>query len=338
MNFYEELDLGRTASADQIHQAYKGLARLMHPDRCPDDQLRALAQLQMKRLNQILAVLADPEARRQYDATLDAPCGTLARSPVPVRRGPDPAAWVWLASAAIVIVVIACFLASNTKRPVLPHERRDTAQRGMSAAPLPRPVVPAVSRQFPESPGAQPELDPPALHATLEPPAPAAQEAELALFDLPPAEHTKPARPEPAPAADAGDRPPRVPLPQPPARGLAGNWFYVSAAPTPPSAGVYPPEYIELRVVENSGAIHGRYRARYKVTDQAISPEVSFEFQGSSESSARLPWAGPGGARGEVALKLVSDTAIEVNWKAYRLSSQVGLAAGTATLIREQLR
>jgi len=49
MNYYEELSVGRSASADEIRRSYKRLARLLHPDRCAEDPARVLAELQMKR-------------------------------------------------------------------------------------------------------------------------------------------------------------------------------------------------------------------------------------------------------------------------------------------------
>ena len=70
MNYYEELGVSRDARTKEIRQAYKTLARLLHPDGQADKRLRAMAELQMKRLNEILGILADPERRRKYDEEL----------------------------------------------------------------------------------------------------------------------------------------------------------------------------------------------------------------------------------------------------------------------------
>ena len=61
MTHYEELDVSPAATADEIRHSYKALARLLHPDQCADGGLKRLAELQMRRLNQVLAVLTDPE-------------------------------------------------------------------------------------------------------------------------------------------------------------------------------------------------------------------------------------------------------------------------------------
>src|SRR5690242_7663026 len=72
MNYYEELGLSPSASAEEIRQAYKSVARLVHPDRQSDAHLRKMAELQMTRLNDILAVLSDPVRRERYDVALQA--------------------------------------------------------------------------------------------------------------------------------------------------------------------------------------------------------------------------------------------------------------------------
>lgn len=115
---------------------------------------------------------------------------------------------------------------------------------------------------------------------------------------------------------------------------LAGEWLFVRSPGSGPS-GLYPPEYIELRVTERSGVLHGRYRARYRVADQAISPTVSFQFEGGMEADgARLPWSGVGGSHGDVTLRLSTNGALEVTWVANQMGTDLGLISGTATLVR----
>jgi hypothetical protein len=97
---------------------------------------------------------------------------------------------------------------------------------------------------------------------------------------------------------------------------------------------MYHPEFIELRLIEEGGMLRGRYRSRYAVSDQAISPLVNFQFEGPT-GAARLPWQGPNGAQGEVSLRLVSDSLLEVRWTARRLSLELTLTSGAATLIRD---
>ncbi|WP_088893046.1 J domain-containing protein [Leptolyngbya ohadii] len=73
-NYYKILGVSRDASAEDIRQAYRKLARVFHPDiQMPHDSTASKGQTeeQMKRLNQAYAVLRDPEKRRQYDRQLD---------------------------------------------------------------------------------------------------------------------------------------------------------------------------------------------------------------------------------------------------------------------------
>ena len=100
MNFYDELGLPVSASAEEIRQAYKKLARLLHPDRQSDANLRRMAELQMTRLNEILTVLIDPARREHYDIALKAPPPAMPASlhmraprlsPLPVSPASIPA-------------------------------------------------------------------------------------------------------------------------------------------------------------------------------------------------------------------------------------------------------
>jgi hypothetical protein len=116
---------------------------------------------------------------------------------------------------------------------------------------------------------------------------------------------------------------------------LAGTWLYVPPRVPGRQGLVYPPEYIELRIIEEPGALFGRYRARYRVTDRALWPEVNFEFDGKPEQ-ATFGWRGAGGARGEVQLKRVGPDRLEVTWWASELGQRLGLASGTAVLVRER--
>ena len=66
MNYYEELGLDKTASAEDIKKAYRKLAFQYHPDRNPDDKV---AEEKFKKISAAYDVLGDEEKRRQYDLT-----------------------------------------------------------------------------------------------------------------------------------------------------------------------------------------------------------------------------------------------------------------------------
>jgi molecular chaperone DnaJ len=63
-DYYVILEVGRTASGDEIKHAYRGLAMRFHPDRNPDDPA---AEDSFKEASEAYAVLSDPTKRAQYD-------------------------------------------------------------------------------------------------------------------------------------------------------------------------------------------------------------------------------------------------------------------------------
>lgn len=67
MDYYEELGLHRSASEEEVRKAHRRLAKLLHPDQQTDDAVKALAETQMRRLNGIVQVLANPRSRMEYD-------------------------------------------------------------------------------------------------------------------------------------------------------------------------------------------------------------------------------------------------------------------------------
>ncbi|MFO7718508.1 MAG: J domain-containing protein, partial [Desulfohalobium sp.] len=63
-DYYEVLGVDRNASQEDIHKAFKKLARKYHPDLNPDDQE---AERKFKEANEAYEVLKDPEKRKRYD-------------------------------------------------------------------------------------------------------------------------------------------------------------------------------------------------------------------------------------------------------------------------------
>lgn len=63
-DYYESLGIARTASAEEIKAAYRGLAKQWHPDK---NQGNPEAEERFKQISEAYSVLIDPEKRRRYD-------------------------------------------------------------------------------------------------------------------------------------------------------------------------------------------------------------------------------------------------------------------------------
>lgn len=63
-DYYEVLGLSRSATQDDVKQAFRKLAKEVHPDRNPGD---AAAEDRFKEIQEAFSVLHDPEKRRRYD-------------------------------------------------------------------------------------------------------------------------------------------------------------------------------------------------------------------------------------------------------------------------------
>ncbi len=63
-DYYSVLGVERGASETDIKRAYRGLARIYHPDVAED---KATAETRFKEINEAYEVLSDPQKRQQYD-------------------------------------------------------------------------------------------------------------------------------------------------------------------------------------------------------------------------------------------------------------------------------
>jgi DnaJ-class molecular chaperone len=61
---YQELGVSRTASADEIRQAFRKLAKQLHPDRNPGDKK---AEERFKRVSAAFDILGDEDKRKRFD-------------------------------------------------------------------------------------------------------------------------------------------------------------------------------------------------------------------------------------------------------------------------------
>lgn len=63
-DYYEVLGLSRSATQDDVKQAFRKIAKEVHPDRNPGD---AAAEDRFKEIQEAFSILHDPEKRRRYD-------------------------------------------------------------------------------------------------------------------------------------------------------------------------------------------------------------------------------------------------------------------------------
>lgn len=85
-DYYVVLEIDRTADLTTIKQAYRRLARQLHPDLNPQDEAAAE---RFKRLNQAYEVLSDPRQRRHYDRYGKPPKRSSQNIPYPTTPSPS---------------------------------------------------------------------------------------------------------------------------------------------------------------------------------------------------------------------------------------------------------
>ncbi len=359
MNYYEEFGLEPGASTEEVRQVYRMLVRVLHPDAQPDPQLRVVAERQMMRLNDIFATLTDPQKRRAYDETLRISAklpsmgrgamrrpGLMAEGRRPMVILPiEQPAWRPVAVRHWFCILIAgtCLVtgiawygvprsATAEAVPTLPAEAvAGTVDASAPivtdrrTGPIPRPVNQSsasrrksVRRLSAPEPAMAPHFAAPTHPRTTLPAAePVAESA------------TRPAEP-------AATRQPASPA----APRFAGNWLYTPPGRERAVPGRYRAIYVECLLREEGGQIVGTYQAKYRVPDQAISPEVKFQVRGATPAgdSGRVVWTASDGAQGAIELTLRSPDSMSVAWWTTSAGRRPMLSSGEGVLIREVTR
>jgi curved DNA-binding protein CbpA len=335
---------------------------LLHPDSQPDDKLRVVAERQMKRLNEILEILTDPQKRLAYDQSLAPPPAATARprygqpsdrtaehgNGMVIRPVPEPG-WRQLAAhywfyilIGVVSVATAVAWYATPRPPVAPDGWASVSSESGGAAAQAGP-------RAQEEAAAAKKRSRRSRIARAAPRAPTARRAAASSgFDVQvrtplnsePGEFVPAVLPAPPPA-EAASRPAEGPAaaqsPRPPVSPFFGSWLFTAEGTAPSARGRYRALYIECLLKEAAGEIVGAYRARYKVPDQAISPEVAFRVRGPlpAGNSGRLAWTASDGASGVLEVTLHSSEALGVTWWTTTAGSRPALSSGDAMLIRQ---
>jgi curved DNA-binding protein CbpA len=354
MDFYEELGLSRTASQSEIRRSYKCLTLLLHPDQQQNPKVRVLAEGQMKRLNEMVEILTDPERRRIYDESLQERTLAVIQTQ-PMRWGSwmrNNPGWV-LVGLAFVIVLISVLLvptfdsarsAGKEHEPVAAYRAaRGKQERTGLASPqtaLTESKQRSIERRISDAdwkpaPGLPSPLVNSQLPATsVERPVPQATVALPASTIAPePRIAAPPQAPPPGPAAamvlpvqSAPSTPRATPT-------LAGRWVYTPDSSDPGDPKLYPAEYVELSIVPVGNTLRGAYQSRYKLPNHALNSRVNFTFEGPAAATSFV-WRGDSGAQGEITIRLKSIDTLNLNWFATTMGSALSLGSGSATLYR----
>ena len=338
VNYYEELGIPRDATTDEIREAYKLAARLLHPDMQQDPRLKDLAECQMRRLSEVVAALVDPWTRARYDATLVTrpPVALLARFALASRPELLQVAvrhWFWILLGATTLGMGVWYgLARGTDAPP-----------GFAAAEHATPPAgPVVAQAEPPTVRKPPVKEPPeAMIARRARPASrdaAAEEPDPGLSATPPA---PPEPPSAAATVESGTVPQLrrtgpVDVAGSHESRFEGEWLFAADGREENTAVSYPAKYVEFRLRQEGGILTGDYRALHIVLDKAISPEVVFRVRGElpAGNSGKLNWESSSGAKGQLDLTLRSPDQMNVKWWTTQFGTQEALGSGMAVLVR----
>lgn len=70
-NYYQIMEISRTATQDEIKKQYRFLSQAWHPDKFPTPEQKEKAEEKLKEINEAYSILGNPAKRREYDRLTD---------------------------------------------------------------------------------------------------------------------------------------------------------------------------------------------------------------------------------------------------------------------------
>lgn len=342
MTHYEELGVSPDAPAEEIRRAFRRTSRLLHPDLQSVPELRQAAEVQMRRLNEIVEMLCEPESRAEYDRSLgQARSSALltvrpevaAHTALPHALPTEPARlpihpsliaglafgalamFCWNIVSSAPVVIDSAPLESSSVSPAsgsVGSQRLAPKASYRAQIPSRGDAAPSAALPFvPEGPATSPAPTP-ELHV---------ENAQIPSASVAHVETPKPLVPVP-------------PSPAAPSRNsLEGVWLLYREPNAQLEPGEFAAEFVELRLQQNGDHFTAAYRSRYRTPDRMGAPEVNFRFEGSVHAQ-EFPWTGRNGSQGKVRLTVQSAEAMQLEWVAESRIPGSLFTQGSAKLVR----
>lgn len=325
MTHYEELGVSPDAPAEEIRRAFRRTSRLLHPDLQSAPELRKAAEVQMRRLNEIVEMLCQPESRAAYDRSLSTMSVSLAAPThgiptVPSSHTVHPSLIAGLAFGALGMF---CWnIISSAPTVIEPVER-------VSSVPITPPTQATATRRVPIRGSSKALPAPPSESPTNVSPLSPVSSPSFSAAIQPLPESSEPA----IPASNSESASASLSTSPAPSKPLEGVWLLFRDPNEKLGPGDFPAEFIELRLQQNGEKFSGVYRSRYRIPDRVSSPEVNFRFEGTIHAQ-EFHWSGRGGSQGKVRITLNGANTMNLEWVAESRIPGSLLSEGSAKLVR----
>lgn len=333
MNYYEEFGLTPDASADEIRVSYRLITQVLHPDRYLDQPVKALVELQMKRINGIASTLLNVERRREYDKSLSDrtsssqsaaafAAGWVRENPIWVLLGVLGVATLFLTEIQSPREASNLAEVSRTRDvpPTVPkaiNSKRYAVQMAEKAQRATEKHISPAHAATAKQPWALPKEFPSAVSTEA---VDVLSSEQIGMRET--AVNADP--PFPRAAGTAQNTEPA---------SIIGRWIFTPNPKDPTEGGYYRAEYVDLSLSLSADAVHGNYYARYRVLDRALNPIVEFRFDGKLSQNS-FTWRGDSGSIGKITLALESPNTLKVRWVASSMGNTLSLGSGEAVVYR----